>query len=234
MLPKFDHPIFEITIPSSNKGVKVRPFLVREEKLLLIAQSSNERSDLINSIFQIVQNCMVSDDVNMDDLSIYDLEYLFLMLRAKSIGSEVELTFKDNEDDQLYTFNVNLEQVSINRESNAPSHIQLPNNYLIKLKHPSARILLKYTPESDLDLFSTIVRDCLDSLTGPTEVWEFKNYSELEINEFLESLPSGALGDIRNFLESIPRMYYSIDYTNKLGNPRKIILNTLEDFFTFR
>ena len=99
-LPKLSHPIYELALPSSKKVIKYRPFLVKEEKLLLMAQSGNDTKEVIGTIKQVINNCILSEDVSVDELTSFDIEYIFIKLRSKSIGNIIELTYRDLEDDK--------------------------------------------------------------------------------------------------------------------------------------
>lgn len=235
-LPKLDHPTFELTLPSTKQPVRFRPFLVREEKMLLVAQASEAASDMLAAIKQVITNCIVTEGVDVNSFASFDLEYFFLKLRSKSVNNVVELTYRDNEDDQLYSFSVDLDQVEMKfPEVPINNIIEVQGGYKLRLKYPTAGALdVLSSAESGTELFYMAIQQCLDVLFKDNEVYVLSEYSYEEVKELIDDLPVNSFNQIRLFAESAPRMYHELSYTNKLGNERKITLQSLSDFFTLR
>lgn len=234
-LPILQHPIFELTIPSTKQQIQYRPFVVREEKILLIAQSSNDPRDVITAIQQVINNCVLTEGFNVQELASFDLEYIFLKLRAKSVNNIVELTYKDNEDDQMYTFEVDLDNVDIVFPETVPNLVDVGQGYKIKLRYPAASVLQNVSNfEDDNEVLQMVVKNSIELLFNDAEVFKFEDYSDQEISEFVDALPVTCFNEVRVFIDSTPRLRHEINYTNKLGNERKILLQTLSDFFTLR
>lgn len=235
-LPKLDHPTFELTLPSTKQSIRFRPFLVREEKMLLVAQASESTSDMIAAIKQVVTNCIVTEGIDVNNFASFDLEYFFLKLRSKSVNNVVELTYRDNEDDQLYSFSIDLDQVEMKfPEVQVPNIIEVQGGYKLRLKYPTAGALeAMSTAATGTDLFYAAIQQCLDVLFNDNEVYQLSEYSNEEVKELIDDLPVNAFNQIRLFAESAPTMYHELSYTNKLGNKRKIVLQSLNDFFTLR
>ena len=234
-LPKISYPINSIKIPSLNKSFKFRPFLVREEKLLLMAKESDNPSDMLQSIKQIVNNCCMDDKFDVDTLAIFDLEYVFLKLRAMSVDNIVKVSYKDFEDDKLYDFEVDLNKVEVEFPKNLDNKIKVTDKSGILLKYPSASLYDdKDFLNSDKDYIFELVVRCVDKVYQEDDVFEAKDYTLKEIREFMEDLDIKTFDKIREYLLNLPKLTYTIDYKNSLDHDRKIVLNSLNDFFTLR
>jgi hypothetical protein len=234
-LPKIDYPILNIKIPSLKKDVMFRPFLVKEEKLLFMAKESNNNSDIFVSIKQIVQNCCLDKNFDVDKIAIFDLEYVFLRLRAFSVDSIVKISYKDAEDDIVYDFEVNLEKIEVDFPKKVDNIVKINENVGLIMKHPSASL---YSDESFLklekdQLFELILR-CVDKVYEGDEVIDAKTVKKEELTEFIENLNVKVFEKVNEFLMKTPRIKYEIKYKNSLGNDKTIELNSLNDFFSWR
>ena len=151
-LPKLSHPTFELVIPSTKQKIRYRPFLVKEEKILLIAQSSQDPKDIVYAVKQVLQNCCL-DELNVDDLTTFDIEYFFIKLRSKSVNSIVNLKYRDLEDDKIYDFEVDLETIEIDYNPNHQKIINISSSVILNLKYPKMNLidsLEKVSNETDL------------------------------------------------------------------------------------
>lgn len=234
-LPKIDYPVFKINIPSLKKDYQFRPFLVKEEKLLLMAKESENPADVLSAIKQIVNNCSIDRKLDISKLALFDIEYIFLRLRAISVDNVIKVSYKDNEDGKIYDFEVNLEEVKIKYPKDLDNKIVITPQSGIIMKYPSASL---YDDEEFLKLdkdymFELIIR-CIDSIYYEDQIYESKDYKREELNEFLENLNIKAFEKVQNFLLNVPKMEYKILYQNELGNDREIVLSSLNDFFTWR
>ncbi len=230
-LPKINQPLFDVTIPSTQQKVMFRPFLVKEEKLLLIAQQSGVDTDIIRAIKQVLQLC-IQDKLDIDSLTTFDLEYLFLKLRAKSVNNIVKLAYRDNEDDELYEFELDLDKIEMTFSEENNSKIKINDSVGMTMRYPSASITDRLPEfDSEVELITFFIRNCIDTIYDEENVYVATEYSEEEIDEFLDSLDVNTFDKIRKFFESMPRLYHKIEYTNKMGSKRKIELTNLKDFF---
>ncbi len=231
-LPQIKHPTFTITLPSTKKEIRYRPFLVKEEKILLFAQQSEDSKDIIAAVKQIINNCVVSEGVDVDLFTTYDIEYFFLQLRAKSVNDEVKLTYIDNEDKKQYTFDVNLNDVRVVYPEGHVSKIVISDTSSITLTEPVFSVLeeMKSTNESEL-AFEAIAK-CLKTIENEGEIYNVADFSHEEVMEFVQSLDVMTFQKIQAFFDTMPRVEYIIEYKNSLDHDRKIVLNTLNDFFT--
>ena len=232
-LPTIEQPIFEMKIPSTGKNVKFRPFLVREEKILLIAQQGGNDKDVIRAIKQILSACLI-DNIDVDQLATFDLEYMFLKLRARSVNNIVKLAYRDTEDDKVYDFEIDLDQIEIEVKP-INNKIKVNDEIGIIMKYPAASItdeLGEYDNEVDLLLF--FVRKCIDQIFDSENVYPANESTEEEINQFIDSLNVQTFEKIREFFDSIPTLSHTLKYTNSNDNERVIELNNLKDFFMWR
>lgn len=230
-LPKLSHPTFELEIPSTKQKIRYRPFLVKEEKILLIAQQSNDPQDMIFAIKQVLQNCSI-DSVDVDTLTTFDIEYFFIKLRSKSINNVVTLRYRDLEDDQIYEFEVDLEKIEVDYNPEHENTVQISDNTLLVLKYPRVSMLTAVKSENETDFVFAVLRQCLDKLIQGKKDFTFEGETVEEIDNFITSLDVKSFNKIQSFLDTMPKIRHTINYTNSLGNERKIVLENLEDFFT--
>lgn len=233
MLPKISHPTFNIIIPSTKKKVLFRRFLVKEEKLLLIAKESKLPEDILHAIKQIVTNCIIDTDVNINKLTLFDLEYIFLKLRANSVDNISKISYVDPEDNKPYTFEIDLNEIEVIFPENISNIIRINDNIGIVLKYPSAAL---YDDTEFLNLktnhFFELILKSVDKIYEGDKIYEDATKKELE--EFFDNLDGKAFLKVQEFFLNLPSIKHTISYTNTLGKDKQIVLNSLSDFFTFR
>ena len=213
-LPKVNYPINTIKIPSTNKAQKFRPFLVREEKILLIAKESENPSDILQAIKQVVNNCAV-DKLEINNLAIFDLEYLFLKLRAMSVDNVVKVSYKDYEDGQIYEFDVDLNKIEVQFPKDVNNKIEITKDSGIILNYPSAQLYDdKEFINSDKDYIFELVIRCIDKIYQGDNLYEAKDYKASDLREFVENLDIKTFDKIREFLVNLPKMTHTIEYKN--------------------
>ena len=233
MLPKISHPIFEFNIPSTNKLEKFRPFLVKEEKILLMAKSSEEPSDILRAIKQVVNNCSLSESFDVDKLAMFDLEYLFLQLR--SVENIVKVSYRDNDDQKVYDFQIDIKNVDVQFPENVDKIIKVTDDIGIKMKYPPASLFddKDYFKSGDQAYYELILR-CIDTVYSGDDLFNATDYTKEDLEVFLDDCGIKTFENIRNFMNNIPKLYYKIEYTNANGKLRTIELTSLSDFFTLR
>lgn len=230
-LPKIDQPLFDMIIPSTGKKIVFRPFLVKEEKILLIAQQSGNDTEVIRAIKQILARC-IQDDLDIDDLAIFDLEYMFLKLRARSVNNIVKLSYRDIEDGELYDFELDLDTIEVKMPEQINSKIEINENVGMTMKYPSASITDRMKDfDNEVDLMTFFIVNCIDTIYDEDSVYVVDEFSEEEITEFLDGLDVKTFEKIRKFFENVPRLYHKIEYTNSLESKRTIELTSIKDFF---
>lgn len=230
-LPKIDQPLFDMIIPSTKKKITFRPFLVKEEKILLVAQQSGNDSEIIRAIKQILNRC-VQEDLDLDSLAIFDLEYMFLKLRSKSVNNVVKLSYRDTEDGEVYNFELDLDTIEVQMPEKINSKIEINETVGMTMKYPTASITDRMKNfDNEVDLMTFFIVNCIDTIYDDDNVYVAADFSEEEITEFLDRLDVKSFEKIREFFESIPRLYHKIEYTNSIESKRSIELSSLKDFF---
>lgn len=231
-LPKIDLPLFELTVPSSGKVVKYRPFTVKEEKILLIAQESKDIKQIVLSIKQIVNNCV--QDVNVDKMPMFDLEYIMLNLRAKSVNNEVSFTIEDPDSKERIMLSLDINKVKIQHNPDHNNKINLNDQYYIIMRYPTINELANLdSNELNSDQLLNIMLACIDTLvsTDGEKVYKMTDFSQSEINEFVEDLSGSAIKDIQKFFETIPVLKIELPYKLKDGTQKTFVLQGNESFF---
>jgi len=237
MLPKIKHPIFNIDIPSTKKKAKFRPFLVKEEKILLIAKTAGNVSDVLLAVKQIVNNCAIDTDFNVDNIAIFDLEYIYLKLYAASVNNKIKAAFKDNMDDKVYNFEIPLDELHVNFPETVDKKIQVTKDIVVTLKYPAASLyedkeFLNLTDVNE-SLFELII-NTIDKIYEGDTVYDPSSYPKEEVVTWIEeNLDAKAFEKIQTFLNNLPNIEHVIKYKNSLDTDRKIELTTFMDFFYF-
>jgi|LakMenE18May11ns_1017448.scaffolds.fasta_scaffold9928267_1 hypothetical protein len=234
-LPKIDYPVHRVNIPSLKKEFQFRPFLVKEEKLLLMAKESEQATDILSAIKQIINNCSIDSKFDIDKLALFDLEYIFLKLRSISVDNIVKVSYKDSEDGKTYDFDIDLNKIEVKFPEKIINNIKITENSGIVMKYPSAKL---YDDKEFLSLekdyiFELIVR-CIDSIYYEDQIYKANDYKKQDLVDFLENLNIKVFEEIQKFLLNIPKIEYVIKYENTSGTKREIVLNSLNDFFTWR
>jgi hypothetical protein len=239
-LPKFSYPQLTFKLPSTGAAYRFRPFLVKEEKILLLAKSSDDNTDILTAIKQVVNNCSLDMGFNVNTIAIFDLEYLFLKIRAASIESVIKVSYRDADDNEIYDFEVDLDKVEVTFPEGeaADPKIKLTDDAGILLKYPAATLYddKKFLAlgEDENQLMFELVARSIDQIYQGEKVYKAKDYKKEELMEFIEGLSIEVFEKIDNFLKNTPKMEHVLQYTNKDGTSKKIVLSSLNDFFTLR
>jgi len=223
-LPKIDHPLFDATLPSGKK-VKYRPFTVKEEKVLLLAKEGNDAKSAFGATQQIVNNCVVGD-VQADRLPLFDIEYLFLLIRAKSVGSKVKLRIRHDEKTTVDT-EVDLNQINVRQPAKPHKGVvQLNKSVGIKLRHPTITTLM----ERDLKDIYDVLADCIDKVFEGDEVYDLKDFKKEEVDEFISGFTTEHMEQIKQFFDSAPTIEITAKYRTKDGGEHTKTISGLGDF----
>lgn len=236
MLPKLKTPLFDVNIPSLNKKVKARPMTVKEEKLLLMAKQSGERLDQLKAILQVINNCLQAKDVVVEELCFYDLEYLFLKIREQSISGKSKVAYRDNEDEKIYNFDIDFEDIEIKKpEKEVKNIVELEDDISMVLKYPAASLYIseEFFKLEETEIFEYILLNSIDKICQGETIYNRKTMDIKELKEFIETIPSKKYEEIQEFFDNVPSLYYKIEYTNEKGTKREIELKSIDDFFTF-
>ena len=235
-LPKLNVPVYEAVLPSTEKVIKYRPFLVKEEKLLLTAQESGEEA-VLPAVKQIIKNC-VQGEIDVDNLPIFDIEYVFLRLRAKSVGEEITLGLNPwgcpQNDGELCKFttevSVNLEEIKCVKDKTHTSKIMLDNKIGIMMKYPDISQL--NTKGSENEMGFEVIKKCINMIFTEEETHERDSFTDKELDDFIDSLNTKQMEKIKNFFDTMPVLKHTVKYTCKTCDEEKeTTLQGLQSFF---
>lgn len=232
-LPVLTHPTFSLILPSTQQKVAFRPFLVKEEKILLIAQASEDQTDIIRAIKQVISNCITDSSLDVNTFTTFDLEYFFIKLRAKSVQNLITLSYRDNDDQKVYDVQVNLDDIEMVQDAKADNIINISASSKITLKYPQISVMDAVKDINDpVDFNFAIMQSCIDTIEDEGVVYKTEDFSREEVQEYLDSLDVKSYQSIQKFIEVMPRLEHTITYTNSNGKVVNIVLKTLTDFFT--
>lgn len=236
-LPKIDVPIYTIDLPLTKKKVRYRPFLVKEEKILLMAMESNEDDTSFQAIKQIINNCCL-DELDVDDLPIADLEYFFLHLRARSVSEIVDLQYKCNNKveettcDNVVKIKVNLLEITPERDEQHTNKIQLTDELGLMMKYPSLKIISNIKAENEVERLLEIIIKCVDAIYDKDSIYYSKDVSEEEMKDFLDSLTQQQFAKIQKFFETVPKIKKQLNFKcNKCGYKDTVVVEGVQNFF---
>ena len=238
-LPKINTPTYELDLPSTGKKIKYRPFLVREEKILLMALESEDMKQITESVVSILSDCIITRGVKVQDLSTFDIEYLFLNVRSRSVGESVEVnvTCPDDETTSV-TVEIDLDLIKIKKDKTHKSTIKLDDKLSMKLKYPSLDQFIDSNFEtnedgSNVDKSMSMISSCIDIIYDEEESWSASDCTKKELEEFLEQLNTKQFKEIENFFTTMPKLSHTI----KVKNPNtkvesEVVLEGLASFFS--
>lgn len=229
-LPKLDLPLFKLVLPSTGKEILYRPFTVKEEKILLIAQESKDIDQIVLAIKQIISNCVVNIDV--ERLATFDFEYILLHIRGKSVNNLIDLKVRDPDTQESISLSINIDEVTLKKDPEHTNRIQVNANAVILMRYPTLNevsILAKGKATSEV-LFNAMV-SCIDQIVVDDSVYKTEDFSEKELLEFVDQLTPNVLADIQKFFETIPVLRMEIPYKNKNGDQKTFVMEGMETFF---
>ena len=237
-LPKLNVPVYEAVLPSTEKVIKYRPFLVKEEKILLTALEADDTKALSGAVRQIVNNC-VQGELDVDKLPTFDIEYLFLRLRAKSVGEKVTIGLKPwgcpkNEGklcENTTEVEINLEEVKVDKNKASSPKIMLDDKIGIKMRYPDINTI-NLTGTTSEAAGMDVIRDCIDMIFTEEETHERDSFTDKELDEFIDSLNSQQFKLIRDFFDNMPVLKHTVKYKcETCGEKKETILQGLNSFF---
>lgn len=231
-LPVLQTPEFETTIPSTGKTIYFRPFLVKEEKILLMALQGNEPSEMVHAVKRVLDSCVSSSEFDVDALAMFDLEYLFLQLRAKSVGEVIDLKLRHRQSDcdHATDVSINLEDVKVQFEHKDNHKIQINDNVGIVLKYPTINQSQVIDSRATFSSVLEFIAGCVDVVYDSERVYE--DFSNDEVVQFLESLNAQQFASIRDFFSQMPKLSHVVEWQcEKCGEAESIKLEGLSNFF---
>ena len=238
-LPKIATPSYELELPSTGKTIQYRPFLVKEEKLLVIALESQDTKQITNAIKAVIRSCVLTKSVKVENLPTFDIEFLFLNIRGKSVGEDIDVKIicPDDEETEV-TINVNLDDIKVQKSEGHSKQIKLDKDLMMELKYPSLNEFVKSnfdpndTDRSAMDQSFDLISTCIDKIYNDDEVWAASDCTKKEIKDFLESMNSSQFKQIETFFDTMPKLSHSIKVTNpKTKVESNVVLDGLASFF---
>ena len=238
-LPTITTPTYELKMPSTGKKIKYRPFLVKEEKILIIALESKNQIEITNAVKDVLKKCVLTRGVKIDDLPTFDIEYIFLNIRAKSIGEDIKLIVTcpdDNETEVPVTIYV--DEIKVVKPKEHTTDISLDKNLSLRMKYPSLNQFIENNfetedePQTVVNKTFKLIADCIDTVFTEEEAWDAKDYTSDEKLEFIEQLNSKQYKQVEKFFASMPKLSHTIEITNPNTKKKSsIVLEGLADFF---
>ena len=235
-LPKISTPTYELVIPSSKKAIKYRPFLVREEKVLIIAQESQDSKQITDAVKTVITNCIITRGGKVDDLATFDIEYLFLNIRGKSVGETVDvlITCPDDEVTKV-PVSINLEDIKVEVDKNHIRDIKLDETLILRMRYPSMKEFIKTNfMGEDLSIDDTfnLICSCIDQVYNEAESWASSDCTKKELSEFIEQLSSKQFKEVEKFFQTMPKLSYKLKIKNPNTNVEsEVVLEGLTSFF---
>ena len=236
-LPKIATPTYELVLPSTDQTIQFRPFLVKEEKLLVLALESEDNKQITTAIKSVLKNCGLTKGIKVEQLPTFDIEFLFLNIRGKSVGEELEVNIvcPDDETTQV-TVDINLDDIQVQKNEEHNKQIKLDENLMMEMKYPSLDQFIKnnfdFNEKNQMDQSFQLIASCIDKIYSEEEVWATADCTKKEVNDFLEQMNSGQFKLIETFFETMPKLSHTIKITNpKTKVESDVVLEGLASFF---
>ena len=236
-LPKIATPSYELELPSSGKTIKYRPFLVKEEKVLVIAMESEDTKQITNAIKAVLKSCVQTKGIKIETLPTFDIEYLFLNIRGKSVGEELEVNIICPDDGETSVpVTIGLDEIQVEKLDDHSPQIKLDSKLMMEMKYPSLDEFIKnnfdFKEENQMDQSFQLIASCIDKIYSDEEVWATADCTKKEVNEFLESMNSSQFKLIEKFFETMPKLQHTITVTNPNTKVKSdVVLEGLASFF---
>ena len=238
-LPTIETPTYELKLPSSNKKIKYRPFLVKEEKILILALESKSQNEITNAVTDVLKKCILTRGIKVDDLPTFDIEYLFLNIRAKSIGEDIKLTVTCPDDGETKVpVTIYVDEIKVIKPKDHKTDIVLDDKMSLRMKYPSLNQFIESNfdtedeAETVVDKTFRVVADCMDTIFDGEDAWEAKDYSAQERLDFVQQLNSQQYKKVENFFSTMPKLSHTIEVVNPNTKEKgSVVLEGLADFF---
>ena len=235
-LPKIATPTYELVIPSTKKKIKYRPFLVKEEKVLIVAMESEDTKQIASAVKDVIKSCIITRGVKVEQLSTFDIEYLFLNIRGKSVGEEVEvlITCPDDGTTKVPTL-IDLDSIQIQYDDDHSRDIKLDDQLTLRMRYPSMNEFIQnnfVVADAGVEDTFGIIMSCIEQIYNEEESWSAADCTEKELKEFIEQLNSKQFKEIETFFATMPKLSHTIVVKNpNTGVDNEIILEGLASFF---
>ena len=238
-LPTIETPSYELKLPSSSKKIKYRPFLVKEEKILILALESRDQNEITNAVTDVLKKCIITRGVKVDDLPTFDIEYIFLNIRAKSIGEDIKMMVTCPDDNETKVpVTVYVDQIKVVKPEDHKTDIVLDDKMTLRMKYPSLNQFIddnfevEDEPETVVDKTFKVVADCMDTVFTKEDAWDAKDYTPDERLKFVEQLSSKQYKQVEKFFATMPKLSHTIEVVNPNTKEKgSVVLEGLANFF---
>jgi hypothetical protein len=236
-LPKISTPTYELELPSTGEAIQYRPFLVKEEKLLLLALESEDTKQITTAVKNVIKNCISTKNIKVETLPTFDIEYLFLNIRAKSVSEEVEVNIICPDDEETtVSVTIPVDEINVIKSDEHNRTIKVDDNIMMQMKYPSLDQFIKnnfdLSGQNSMEQSFELVTSCIDQIYTKEEVWNSSDLSKKELSDFLEQMNSSQFKQIEKFFETMPKLSHTIKVKNpKTGVESEVVLEGLSSFF---
>ena len=236
-LPTISTPTYELVLPSSNRKIKFRPFLVKEEKILILAMESQDTKQIANAVKNVISHCILTKGIKVEKLSTFDIEYLFLNIRGKSVGEDIEVmvTCPDDGKTQVPAL-INIDSIKVQKSDDHEKDIKLDDQYTLRMRYPSLNEFIKNNfataTEMNVDDTFDLIASCIDQVYSEEESWSHQECTKKELSDFIESLNSNQFKMVEKFFETMPKLSHTVKVTNPNTKVEsEIKIEGLQSFF---
>ena len=236
-LPKIATPTYELELPSTGATIKYRPFLVKEEKVLVIALESEDNKQITNAIKAVLKSCILSKGIKVEDLPTFDIEYLFLNIRGKSVGEDIDVNITCPDDEQTQVpMTIALDEIEVQKDENHTNKIKVDESIMMEMRYPSLDQFIKnnfdFNEKNMMDQSFDLIASCVDKIYTEDEVWASADCTKKEMKDFLEQMNSSQFKEIEKFFETMPKLSHTVKVTNpKTKVENEVVLEGLASFF---
>jgi len=235
-LPKITTPTYELVLPSSGRKIKYRPFLVKEEKILIIALESQDQKQIATAVKSILSSCILTKGTKVDKLSTFDIEYLFLNVRGKSVGEQIEVMVTCPDDGKTQVpMSINIDSIKVQKSDNHNADIKLDDTYTLRMRYPSLNEFIKSNFNAEdikVDDTFELIASCVDQVYSEEESWTQEDCTKKELTNFIEQLNSAQFKEIEKFFDTMPKLAHTVKVTNPNTKVEsEIVIEGLQSFF---
>ena len=236
-LPKIATPTYELELPSTGKPIQYRPFLVKEEKLLVLALESEDMKQITTAIKSVIKGCIQTKGIKVESLPTFDIEYLFLNIRGKSVGEEVEVSVIAPDDGETEVkLTIGLDEIKVKKNDDHTRQIKLDDSLMMEMKYPSLEQFISsnfdFSDKNQMEQSFDLIASCIDKIYSEEEVWAADDFTKKEVKEFLEQMNSTQFKEIEKFFETMPKLSHTLSVKNpKTKKTNDVVLEGLASFF---
>ena len=236
-LPKISTPTYELELPSTGKTIRYRPFHVKEEKLLVLALESDDSKEITNAIKAVLKDCIQTRGIKVETLPTFDIEFLFLNIRGKSVGEDIEVSVLCPDDGETYAeVQISIDDIKVLKDKEHNKQIKIDDKLMMEMKYPSLDQFIKnnfdFAEDNQVDQSFDLIASCVDKVFSEDEAWTSEDFTKKEINDFLEQMNSAQFKQIEKFFTTMPKLSHEVEVFNPNTKKKgKVVLEGLSSFF---